>query len=196
MCDRVKDKREAIIKAAAEVFSQKGFHQARVEEIARKAGIGKGTVYEYFNSKEELLKEVLSYIVRQHVKIFAGEIDEKTSAVEQIKEILKQHFNFMGRHRNIARLLLENNLFLSLNEEIRTWLLEKKLEKIAALERVLQKGVAEGEFREDFKPGLAAHLIFGAVMAVGSAVVHGDPNLDGDCLADSVIDLLLSGLKK
>ena len=47
-------KREAILKAAQKVFSRKGFNNARIDDVAREAGIGKGTVYEYFASKDDL----------------------------------------------------------------------------------------------------------------------------------------------
>ncbi|NLU48034.1 MAG: helix-turn-helix transcriptional regulator [Syntrophomonadaceae bacterium] len=52
-------KREAIIQAALQVFSEKGYHNARMEEVATVAGIGKGTIYEYFDSKLQLFQAVL-----------------------------------------------------------------------------------------------------------------------------------------
>ncbi|MDT3700857.1 MAG: TetR/AcrR family transcriptional regulator, partial [Thermincola sp.] len=52
------DKRKKILKAAVKVFSQKGFHAAKVDEIAQLADVGKGTVYEYFSSKEEVFQEM------------------------------------------------------------------------------------------------------------------------------------------
>ncbi len=53
------DKRALIIKAAVRVFSRQGFHQARVEDIAQEAGVGKGTIYEYFENKRNLFEEVV-----------------------------------------------------------------------------------------------------------------------------------------
>ncbi|MDH7498134.1 MAG: helix-turn-helix domain-containing protein, partial [Syntrophomonadaceae bacterium] len=55
-----KEKRQLILEAAARVFSQRGYHQAKVEEIAAAAGVGKGTVYEYFDSKLELFQQMCS----------------------------------------------------------------------------------------------------------------------------------------
>ncbi|TLM97504.1 helix-turn-helix transcriptional regulator, partial [bacterium] len=52
------EKRVQIIKAAIKVFSEKGFHDAKVEDIAQQADVGKGTVYEYFSSKTELFQEM------------------------------------------------------------------------------------------------------------------------------------------
>ncbi|MEN6392180.1 MAG: helix-turn-helix domain-containing protein, partial [Syntrophomonas sp.] len=56
---RIKGKRELIIEAAIKVFSQKGYHNTRMEEIAQAAGIGKGTIYEYFESKLQLFQSMM-----------------------------------------------------------------------------------------------------------------------------------------
>jgi len=52
-------KREAILNAALEVFSEKGYHPATIDEIAERAGVGKGTVYSYFRSKSELMEQLI-----------------------------------------------------------------------------------------------------------------------------------------
>ncbi|MGI6120418.1 MAG: TetR/AcrR family transcriptional regulator, partial [Desulfosporosinus sp.] len=54
-----------IIKAAIRVFSEHGFDGAKMEYIAKEAGIGKGTVYEYFVSKEQLFEEILKFSVEE-----------------------------------------------------------------------------------------------------------------------------------
>jgi AcrR family transcriptional regulator len=61
MQNRKEEKREAIIRAAAEVFTQKGYFGTRMAEVAVAAGVGKGTVYEYFRSKEDLFFAVFQW---------------------------------------------------------------------------------------------------------------------------------------
>ena len=53
------DKREAIVEAAIEVFAQKGFHAARISDVARAAGVADGTIYLYFDNKEHLLLSLI-----------------------------------------------------------------------------------------------------------------------------------------
>ena len=60
-------KEKQILAAARRIFAASGYYQARVEDIAREAGIGKGTVYEYFTSKEELYLEMLLEIADSYV---------------------------------------------------------------------------------------------------------------------------------
>ena len=55
------EKKERIIRAAAEIFAQKGFAQTAMADIAAGAGLGKGTLYEYFEGKEELFLAVFKW---------------------------------------------------------------------------------------------------------------------------------------
>lgn len=65
-----KEKRQLILDAALSIFAKKGYHGASIASIAKEAGISKGLIYNYFNSKEEILKEILSsgleYIFKQY----------------------------------------------------------------------------------------------------------------------------------
>ena len=62
------DKRENILHAATDVFSKYGFHGAKMEDIAREANIGKGTIYGYFNSKESLFYEMIKHGIKEYEK--------------------------------------------------------------------------------------------------------------------------------
>ena len=68
-------KREAIRDAAVKVFAAKGYHTATVSEVAEVANVGKGTVYFYYASKEDLLLEILVY-----------HFDQMMSVIEQIEQ--------------------------------------------------------------------------------------------------------------
>ena len=65
--DNKKDKRRLIIEAAMKIFARDGFHKATISDIAEVAGIGKGTVYEYFNSKTELFEDMIKHTDRKSV---------------------------------------------------------------------------------------------------------------------------------
>lgn len=79
------DKYEHILKAASEVFLVNGFEKSTVQEIAVKAGIGKGTIYEYFSSKEELFGQVLktsvSYVYDDLIAAF-----DKVETIDECAE--------------------------------------------------------------------------------------------------------------
>ena len=82
------DKRLRIIKGAIKVFSQQGFYKAKIEEIAEQAGVGKGTVYEYFASKEELFLEMFLYIEER----CRGTVQRELSGVSAFSDKLQKMF--------------------------------------------------------------------------------------------------------
>ena len=86
-------KREAIIEAAIKVFSTKGYHNTRMEEIAATAGIGKGTIYEYFSSKLQLFQAMMENSLELYYDNFAQE--ERNLAFEEwVYFVTEAHFSF------------------------------------------------------------------------------------------------------
>ena len=77
-------KAEEIIKAAVRVFSEYGFDSAKMEYIAREAGIGKGTIYEYFTSKDQLFEKIIIYSIEQ----FSQGLRERLEAETNVEETL------------------------------------------------------------------------------------------------------------
>ena len=62
------NKKEQILHAALEVFAKQGLQKGKIADIAEKAGIGKGTVYEYFSSKEEIFKAIEDMFISDSIK--------------------------------------------------------------------------------------------------------------------------------
>ena len=85
--------KEKTISAAIEIFAQKGKHGARMEEIAKKAGVNKSVVYYYYTSKENLYREVLKKIHYENFSYVFSEIrkaqDEKDDSVKRIEIIIR-----------------------------------------------------------------------------------------------------------
>ncbi|WBL17082.1 TetR/AcrR family transcriptional regulator [Sutcliffiella sp. NC1] len=81
------DKRQKLIEAAYKVFSQKGFNNTSVKEVAQEAGITPGLVHYYFKSKEELLFAVQRDIQSKYHKHYDGEDTSTTEPLEVLKEI-------------------------------------------------------------------------------------------------------------
>ena len=80
-----------IFDSAESLFSEKDFHDVKMEEIAKKAGVGKGTIYTYFKSKEDLLFQCLTHNVEEHQKGFSIVVNSG----KDFKSILPDVFNYM-----------------------------------------------------------------------------------------------------
>ena len=88
---KTEEKRQAIVDAAFEVFSEKGFEQASMSEIAARAGGSKATLYSYFQSKEEMFAEVMAAAAHQEVSAAFGLLKTKAPVRETLKSFGKHY---------------------------------------------------------------------------------------------------------
>src|SRR5947207_14358850 len=94
-------KRDAILRAATDVFADRGFFNAQVADIARAAGVAAGTVYLYFRSKDDLLISIFERSMRDalaEVRADAGSGDPH----ERLRRFARLHLERLGRDRNLA----------------------------------------------------------------------------------------------
>lgn len=191
MKDVPKGKRELILEAAEEVFSEKGFFQAKVEEIAIEAGVGKGTVYEYFSSKEEVFQQMLLKVMED--SDFEGlEVENSSTAAEKIEAFLKLNHSFIMKHKNMAKMMMQEHLTMS-NEMFQA-MKARKEETLQKIEGIVVEGIAAGEFRADINPNLTAHLIMGATLSLSGNILHGDNPMSAEKLTGLIMGLLFRGI--
>lgn len=91
-------KKDAILKAAFELFIEKGYLNTKISDVAEKAGIGKGTVYEYFSAKEEILLEALISIVSKDFKKARELVMKENNCRDMMKAYLLCHLELMKKY--------------------------------------------------------------------------------------------------
>ncbi len=114
--------KERILEAALEVFSHKGFHPATMDEIAEKAGVGKGTLYRYFETKEKLFAELVQLRLEELGKRAGSVIDDRDDVLTMISKYIRIYFEFFDRNQRLYRLIVQEQLDLgehSPNEHFR-----------------------------------------------------------------------------
>jgi AcrR family transcriptional regulator len=128
------------------VFAEHGIAAAKLEEIAVRAGVSKGTIYLYFASKEELFREVVRQTVVPHIAQ-ADAIPRDGSASEQIKRYLAHHWKQFSRAESegwVRLVLLELHKFPDLARFYREEVVERSNR---VLGDIIRRGVESGEFR-------------------------------------------------
>ncbi|EAT16819.1 TetR/AcrR family transcriptional regulator [Desulfuromonas acetoxidans] len=103
--------RLSILDAARMLFIRKGFELTRIEDLARQAEIGKGTVYSYFSSKEQILIELIGEERQKLVGRFEQRNDDNAPVSEQILTLFLCQFNYAQEHREISRIMFRESLF-------------------------------------------------------------------------------------
>ncbi len=89
------------------VFSRSGYYQSKIADIAREAGIGKGTVYEYFKNKEALFMELFAFLIEDHLQYLTGSRESAPSARRKLEDIINGTFQAFGRMENIYYIFLD-----------------------------------------------------------------------------------------
>jgi AcrR family transcriptional regulator len=106
----VKSSRDEIIKSAINVFAEKGFYSAHMEEIAKHASVNKAMVYYYFGSKEKLLSEVLAVIFQRISENMRKRLTstrrQPLDPVDGIRLFVETHFDVFATHQDYARILV------------------------------------------------------------------------------------------
>lgn len=186
-------KRELIFKAAEDVFSAWGYHNATMSEIAAAAGIGKGTIYEYFSSKLELFQQMLMRGMNIYSASFDTEDLKRRSMREKLRLILEAHIEFCRRNSRLTRLVFWENGIQ--DEEVKDYMLQKGKERESSLQEMLHNGIAGGELRA-LDTYVVALMLCGIIASVCGPLVMDEWEVDPSYLADSVTDVIMNGIKK
>ncbi len=187
-----KGKREIIIEAAVQVFSSKGYHNTRMEEIANVAGIGKGTIYEYFKSKLQLFQEMLEDGLKVYYENFDPEDMKQMPVEERLHIVFETHIRFCRDHKDLTRILFWETEVI--DEELKEWGYSQRLDKEERILNIIKDGVARGEIR-DVDPALVKIILTGAVGAMWAPITLDDWDVEPKLLARQATDIIMNGIR-
>jgi len=196
---RRKDTRPAeILAAAMEIFGDRGFDATRLEDVGRRAGCTKGTVFLYYESKSELFKAAVREAMSSMVRETEQAVDEhQGSAREMLQKVLRLRWEHMNRTKltGLVKLLLTET---GKYPDLARFYNEEFFERTQALlRRVIQKGIDRGEFRNvDVAQAarvVVAPLLFAAVWRHTFEPVAATPILLEQYFSTG-LDVMLAGL--
>ena len=190
-------KRLALIDAALAVFSRVGFAAAKIDDVAEEAGVSKGTVYLYFESKEKLFEGMVK---AKMVPMLDNVQEAMAKSTQSATERLRAHMTFFytkildSDRRQIMRLIMsEGPNFPHLAEFYHTNVLSRGQ---AMINEILQQGVKSGEFRNMDGHGLMQNVVAGALVAgIWKLVFDQFQPIDLDAYFETHLDLVLNGLR-
>ena len=187
------EKRKLILAASVRVFARKGYHTSRVGDIAEEAGIAHGLLYHYFASKEEVLETVFRENWSELLEAFRRVEESDEPPLAQLEGITKLLLRSWRNDPDLVRVMVR--------EVARSPQLQGQVEEIregfTIIQRVIERGQADGSFRPGIDPRLASWIFYGGLEEVLTGWVLGQLP-DGDeevALAErTIVDLLCGGL--
>jgi TetR/AcrR family fatty acid metabolism transcriptional regulator len=154
------EKRKRILDASVRTFGRRGFHDARIAEIAAAAKVAEGTVYLYFRNKEDLLGTIFDETMDDLLGRGRSLAATGASAADRLTGLVDLHLRILGSDRDLASLFqIELRRSARLMERV---IREKLVDYFRILGGVVKEGIASGELRADLEPRLAVRVLFGA----------------------------------
>jgi AcrR family transcriptional regulator len=184
---RTISKREEILEAASRVFAEKEFHEVLIDEIAALAGVGKGTVYRYFRTKEELYFETILQAFDHLSATLAEAVAQESSPMRRLERIIRESLRFSWERRHLLSLLQGDERRFAMREaELR----RRREGMMALVQRVILEGIERREFR-GVDARIAAELFRGMIRAANCFRTEND---SVDSLVEEIIGIFTRGV--
>jgi AcrR family transcriptional regulator len=187
------DKRRLLLDAAVRVFARKGYHAARVGDIAEEAGVAYGLLYHYFSSKEEVLRNVFRETWRALIATIENVERGEDTPREQLRKVAEILLRSWKRDPDLVRVLVL--------EVTRSQLLAGEMDEIVAsfsvIQAIVERGQADGSIRGDLDARLASYVFYGAIDELLTGWVLGRlPDSDEDLARaeQTVVEIVAGGL--
>jgi AcrR family transcriptional regulator len=181
-----------VVDAAAKVFARRGYHGAATQDIADILGIRQASLYYYFESKEAALEAVCAsgvedYAVRAQ-KVARGAL----TSSEKVAQLVFQHLAPMAERLDYTVVFLRERRFLPAPARKRIRAIEMRYERI--IQRIIEEGVATGEFRADLDTRMATLALLG--LGNSAALWFGrEPGVSLERITQSYVDLLVRAFR-
>ncbi len=182
-------KRDQIMMAAEQLFTNRRFHEITLDQVARAAGVGKGTIYLHFADKDDLFFQVATSGFSQLCEIVERGAVAGGPFHENLLAVCRQISVFFQRRRQLLRMMqTEDGRMASEHGAMRERWLTHRRPLVAALGKILAAGVREGVVREDVPPEALASFLLGMLRTRAREMEASD-----DISLDVVVRLFLFG---
>jgi TetR/AcrR family fatty acid metabolism transcriptional regulator len=143
------------------VFARKGYHETRVTEIARAAGVADGTIYLYFKSKEDLLVSLFETYMERLNRELRQDLFEQPDVASQVRHLVRFQVGQVQSQRELAEIL--SVTLRQSNRFLRRHAAPKFNDYLDILAEAIAVGQERGEVRQDVAPRVVARALFGAL---------------------------------
>ncbi|ETK35733.1 TetR/AcrR family transcriptional regulator [Microbispora sp. ATCC PTA-5024] len=188
------ERRDHLVKLAAELFARKGFQATTVREIALEAGILSGSLYHHFDSKETIVDEVLRTFLEDLIARYRVALDNGSDPRAVLSEMVRIGFGTLEAHRAAITVMQNDwNYLRSLPGDRFDYLVRAEDEVERMWVEQIKRGQAVGQFRADVDPKLTYRMIRDTIWVTVRWFRPGG-RLDTEGLADHYVKVLFDGL--
>ena len=156
------DKRRHIMQAAEKLSTTCRFHEITMDDIASLARVGKGTIYRYFEDKDDLFLRTATAGFEELCELLHRKVPGGAPFREQLLSACVEITSFFGRRRQLFRMMqTEDGRLLRSRGGVREIWMQKRRMLLGAMTAILEKGVAAGQVRSDIPAPVLASFLLG-----------------------------------
>lgn len=125
----IKQRKDYILQAATELFAEKGYDNTTMDEVSLKAEFSKGTLYQYFESKQEIYATICEEMISELFSIFSEILNNDMLPLEKLKTIIKTSFEYAYDNKHLSKILLTREVDITLYKDKFFFKIEEKTNK-------------------------------------------------------------------
>ena len=189
------EKHHRIIEAATKVFAKNGFYQSKIAQIAKEAGVADGTIYIYFENKDDILISLFEEQMKVVLDNMALQIAEINDPTEKLEKFASTHLGLIEMNKDMAE-IIQVELRQS-GKFMKEYKNEGFMEYLDIIGDIIIEGQKSGLFKKDVIPGVAKRAFFGALDEVSRFwVLSSRKQYDIRTVAKQISGFFLNGIKE
>jgi len=150
-----------IIKAATKIFAKKGFFKAKVSDIAKEAQVADGTIYLYFENKDDILISLFEDQMHLVLENMRQQLSKEDNAAKKIERFAVTHLKLIESNKNVAEIIqVELRQSTKFMKEYKN---ERFMEYLNLIAEIIEEGQKSGVFNKAIIPDIAKRAFFGAL---------------------------------
>lgn len=182
--------RDAIYQGAVTVLAEHGLHGATMDRVAAAAGVAKGSLYNYFRSKDELLTFVHEKTIQPLIEANEQIAASDQSAAAKIEAMTRNWYRYVGEHRATFQILVAN---MNIEGVLREASIRRQRASVETIAGIIRQGVESGEFRSVNAKYVAEMLLAGAKGMMEAEFIEGSQRSEEE-MTRTLLAVFLRGL--
>ena len=193
MKSKNREKYYRIIDAATKIFAKKGFFQAKVSDIAREARVADGTIYLYFENKDDILISLFEEQMKVVLEDMRAQVLKEKDAIKKIEQFAIAHLKLIELNKNVAEIIqVELRQSSKFMKEYKN---EQFMQYLNLIGDIIREGQEKGIFKKEIIPDIAKRAFFGALDEMSRFwVLSSRKKYDIETAAKQISEYFLYGL--
>ena len=180
------------MRAAEKLFTSRRYHEISLDAVVQEARVGKGTIYRYFQSKDDLFFQTATGGFDEICELISREVTQDASFTDQLVSVCRKISQFFGRRRQLFRMMQSEDARMQwCHGRVRERWVSHHAKLVSVVAEVMRKGVREGQVRSDVAAETLATFLLGMLRTQAHALAEGS---EESRPIESVVDLFIHGV--